>query len=468
MIQAARSREWIQAAGEVFRSAYRAVRDCPVPTIAAVKGNCWGCGLEFVLNCRHRIAADTHCTNFRMTEVTDYLLFPTFDGVYNLPTQLGLENAAKLLLWGETWTSIKARNEFLVNEVADYRSFDGAVAQFVERVVAGEVPTCVPPRPTRGRWCDDDEAILQATREWTQALPSNYQRVYLDCLGEMERALKDGPLSDQNRAAARFFEVESVLSPAGKAAQSFFFIRQIANEISTGRAETPMHPRLAFAGPPGSFWEFATELQSRLVEGASVRLLAACPSNPDLECVLIDRSETNAEERAAPIDVEVRLHFQQLVSESARLHLYNPLWTLDRRIFELSAHDPSRHDCREVVSYLHQAGFIIVLTRMQGRAGIDRLLRAYFRPLVSCLKNGGRARDVNFTLRELGFVRRPHELLRDGIDFIAALLEPESSRGESGRRRDRCVVVADERGVRTRSKRPEARRRAHRFPSQVC
>jgi enoyl-CoA hydratase/carnithine racemase len=50
MIQAARSRERIRAAGDVFRRAYRAVRDCAVPTIAAVRGHCWGCGLEFVLN----------------------------------------------------------------------------------------------------------------------------------------------------------------------------------------------------------------------------------------------------------------------------------------------------------------------------------------------------------------------------------------------------------------------------------
>src|SRR5262245_50626829 len=52
LIQAARSRETIREAAVLFRRAYHAVRDCPVPTVAAVRGNCWGCGMEFALYCR--------------------------------------------------------------------------------------------------------------------------------------------------------------------------------------------------------------------------------------------------------------------------------------------------------------------------------------------------------------------------------------------------------------------------------
>jgi len=199
-----------------------------------------------------------------------------------------------------------------------------------------------------------------------------------------------------------------------------------------------MHPRVVFAGQDGSFLEFAEELQSRFVEGASVELLAACPSKPDFERVVIDQGETTDDGGAARIDVEVKLHYQQPATQSSRLRLYNPLWTLDRRIFELSAIDPTQDDCRGVVSYLQQAGFIIIPTRTRGRAGIDRLIRAYFSPLVSYLSNGGRARDANFTLREFGFVRRPHELLVAGIDFIAALFKPGSSPEEF----ERAVIDA--------------------------
>src|SRR5690349_723449 len=49
--------------------AYRAMRELPIPSIAAIRGNCYGCGVEFALHCDYRLAAHTYDTHFYMTEI---------------------------------------------------------------------------------------------------------------------------------------------------------------------------------------------------------------------------------------------------------------------------------------------------------------------------------------------------------------------------------------------------------------
>jgi enoyl-CoA hydratase/carnithine racemase len=80
--------------------AYASLANCPVPTIAAVRGNCYGCGVEFILNCDFRIAADTFATHFYMTELSDYLLIPFFGSTQRLPGLIGLDKASEFILWG--------------------------------------------------------------------------------------------------------------------------------------------------------------------------------------------------------------------------------------------------------------------------------------------------------------------------------------------------------------------------------
>src|SRR5262245_12945371 len=57
------------AQAERIRSFYEALAGAPIPTIAAIRGNCFGCGVELILACDHRIAEDTPATRFLMPEV---------------------------------------------------------------------------------------------------------------------------------------------------------------------------------------------------------------------------------------------------------------------------------------------------------------------------------------------------------------------------------------------------------------
>src|SRR4051812_47488639 len=55
------------AQAEVIRSYYDALAGAPVVTLAAIRGNCFGCGIELALACDYRIAEDSPATRFRMT-----------------------------------------------------------------------------------------------------------------------------------------------------------------------------------------------------------------------------------------------------------------------------------------------------------------------------------------------------------------------------------------------------------------
>ena len=134
--------------------AYRALRTCPVPTVAAIRGNCYGCGVELTLQCRYRVASDERDTHFYMTELADYLLIPTFGSTQDLPRLLGLEGAVEFLLWGRRWPARRAFERGLVDGCFDPDAFDREVDAFVDGLPAArqeERTTSHPPADVRAR-----------------------------------------------------------------------------------------------------------------------------------------------------------------------------------------------------------------------------------------------------------------------------------------------------------------------------
>jgi enoyl-CoA hydratase/carnithine racemase len=422
LIQAARTTERIRVAGEFFRAAYHAVRDCAVPTIAAVRGNCWGCGVEFLLNCRYRIAADTQSTNFFMTEVINYLLFPTFDGVHNLPVQVGLKNAIDLVLWGERWTAGRAMREGLVNEVADHHCFEDAADGFVGRVLAGEVASCIP-SGKRYPWTAEVRAVRDEAEARIAALPPDYQPVYRDCLRQMELAARKESLDPDDHAETRASEARSILSRAGKSAHSYFYIQQIAGQLPPRRGEVPGAPRLSFSPERGAFSDFTEDLVSRLVEGYVVTRRGGESGGVGCDRLMVEPAACRDTPARLAVEVDVRLEVGPARDGSLPLLLYNPIWGINPRFFELAAKDGG-DELVDVSSYLRRAGLIVVPTCQEdARPGMDLMLEAFLRPLVGYVLTGGRVRDVNFTLRELGFIRRPATLLEGlGLPAVARLL----------------------------------------------
>jgi len=98
----------------IFERAIRAIRDCPVPVIAAVNGAAFAGGMEIAL-CADFIYAAEHA-RFALTEVTLGIM-PGAGGTQNLPRAVGARRAKEILLTGRPFTAQQAFEWGMVNRL---------------------------------------------------------------------------------------------------------------------------------------------------------------------------------------------------------------------------------------------------------------------------------------------------------------------------------------------------------------
>lgn len=388
LAQASQTHEDIVRASTPPWDAYRAVHDVPVPTIAVVNGNCFGCGVEFALQCDYRIATDTCETQFYMTELNDYLFIPLFGGTWNLPEAVGLAGAIELLLWGERWSATTAHARGLVDEVVAYEDRAGGARVVVQRALAGKQSS-----RRRGRvdWGGEEESILLRARRRIVELPPFYHEVYTAALelliggARQERTYVEHQREELRHSAA------SALSSNGKAAFAFFYLRQMAGERAAGRFGNGAKPAtLSFdVGHDTNARAFAEDVCSRKLAWG------------------LSPSET------IPVAVQASL------AEAPRADtvLYAPTYPEGGRLIELATRRNSGDssadgdDTAQLARTLQRLGFEVARTTPVDGFVSNRLLAAYFAPLVRFVFGGGEATAVNGALRAAGFVRRPHGLL---------------------------------------------------------
>jgi enoyl-CoA hydratase len=101
---------------KLYERMMRAIKDCPIPIIAAVNGAAYGGGCEIVSAVDFAYAAKHSL--FAQTE-TKLGIIPGAGGTQNLPRAIGEKRALELILTGKTFTALEAKNWGLVNEVFD-------------------------------------------------------------------------------------------------------------------------------------------------------------------------------------------------------------------------------------------------------------------------------------------------------------------------------------------------------------
>ncbi|HUF46519.1 MAG TPA: enoyl-CoA hydratase-related protein [Vicinamibacterales bacterium] len=114
-------------------SAFRAVEECPKPTIAAINGHALGGGCELALACDLRVAADH--ARFGQPEV-GLGIIPAAGATQRLPRLIGLGRAAELVLTGDPIDAATAHAWGLVNRVVP-----GAELVEAARALAGRILT---------------------------------------------------------------------------------------------------------------------------------------------------------------------------------------------------------------------------------------------------------------------------------------------------------------------------------------
>jgi enoyl-CoA hydratase/carnithine racemase len=187
------------------RQAYRAIEQCPVPTVSAIQGSCFGCGVEFALCTDYRLAAESFDTCFYMTELKDYYFPPIFGAVEKLPRLLGLCGAVDFLLWGEKWRAEQARARNLIDHVLPGEDFDSSLRVFL---TSGALKN-LPKRPILERPAQasaNDATDCDQIRHRIGRLPADQRVLYSLCFEAMLESLESPYSSEFVRKSAAAFQ----------------------------------------------------------------------------------------------------------------------------------------------------------------------------------------------------------------------------------------------------------------------
>ena len=126
------------AAGRAFiqrvHGCCQAIRDTPVPVIAAINGWCLGAGLEVAAACDMRLAADT--AQFGMPEVR--LGIPSVVEAALLPGLIGWGRTRRILMTGETFGAADALAWGLVEESHPPALLFAAVEDLLDKLLEAE------------------------------------------------------------------------------------------------------------------------------------------------------------------------------------------------------------------------------------------------------------------------------------------------------------------------------------------
>jgi enoyl-CoA hydratase/carnithine racemase len=159
----------------VFRAAFTAVRELPVPVVAAVHGFALGGGYELALSCDLIVADRTAVVG--LPEVTLGIV-PGGGGTQLLPRRAGAGVAADLILTGRRVEAEEAARLGLVDRLVD-EGRDGETARELAERIAGNSPVAVREarRAIRQAWDADLAAGLDVEdAAWRAAVFSEDRR----------------------------------------------------------------------------------------------------------------------------------------------------------------------------------------------------------------------------------------------------------------------------------------------------
>ena len=113
----------------------RAMRECSIPIVAAVHGIAAGAGSVLALAADFRVLAESARFAFLFTKVG--LAGADMGAAYLLPRLVGLGNATKLLMLGDTIDAPTADRYGLASELVPDGELDGAVTALARRLADG-------------------------------------------------------------------------------------------------------------------------------------------------------------------------------------------------------------------------------------------------------------------------------------------------------------------------------------------
>jgi enoyl-CoA hydratase/carnithine racemase len=159
------SREFITLLHQVCR----AVRHCPVPVIAAIRGYALGAGLEIAAACDLRIAASDAVVGMPEVKVG----IPSVIEAALLPTLIGWGRTRELLLFGETIDARKAQDWGLVQRVVEPNALYDVVEEYLRALFATGPKAIRIQKELIRKW--EDLTVSDAIRAGIDAFASSWE-----------------------------------------------------------------------------------------------------------------------------------------------------------------------------------------------------------------------------------------------------------------------------------------------------
>jgi enoyl-CoA hydratase/carnithine racemase len=150
--------------GEVIK----AMRECPVPIIAAVHGIAAGAGAVIALAADFRVCTPKARFAFLFTKVG--LSGADMGAAYLLPRLVGLGHATRLLMLGDTISADEAQRIGLVSSLVEEAGFDEAVDALARRLASGPVQAYAQTKALLTREQDMSLSAAVELEAMTQAL----------------------------------------------------------------------------------------------------------------------------------------------------------------------------------------------------------------------------------------------------------------------------------------------------------
>ncbi len=128
----------MQGSPRDFYARYLAIRNLPIPTIAAINGHAIGAGLCIALACDLRVAVADAKMGMTFTKLG---IHPGMGATYFLPRLIGTARACELFFTGRVFDAAEAERLGIVNRVAPRAEFDAAVRALAHEIaVAAPIP----------------------------------------------------------------------------------------------------------------------------------------------------------------------------------------------------------------------------------------------------------------------------------------------------------------------------------------
>ena len=159
------SPEQAYAYGRLMDAAYAAIKACPHPVIARIRGACTGVGLVVALLCDLRISADSGRFGAPVSRLG--LAMPLSEFVV-LAEALGTTRALEIVLEARVFDAQEAQGKGIVQRVVGDDDLDAEIAGTVKRILAGA--------PLVNRWHKSFARRLASGAPLTDAdLAASYQ-----------------------------------------------------------------------------------------------------------------------------------------------------------------------------------------------------------------------------------------------------------------------------------------------------